>query len=146
MEDSPQKPLPSPCHCANLRRATRAVSRHYDLRLAPTGLAITQYSLLRTLSRLQPATASALGAAMGLDRTTLVRNLKVLAGRGFVADSPSAVDKRSRELRLTEAGRLAMESAEPLWRAAQLELEERLGRRMLDELSAALATLSTLAG
>ncbi|EHJ46182.1 transcriptional regulator, MarR family [Solidesulfovibrio carbinoliphilus subsp. oakridgensis] len=139
-------PLLSPCHCAKLRRATRAVTRLYDERLAPSGLAVTQYSLLRALSRLEPATAGDLGAAMGLDRTTLVRNLKVLSDRDLVAASPDPADGRVRHLRLTEAGRLALAKAEPLWRTAQAELEDRLGRPGLDGLAAVLAGLQTFGG
>ena len=33
------------CTCAALRRATRALTRHYDLALRPTGLRATQFNL-----------------------------------------------------------------------------------------------------
>jgi hypothetical protein len=39
------------CTCARLRRLTRRMTALYDRELAPTGLKLTQYSLLATLRR-----------------------------------------------------------------------------------------------
>ena len=43
------------CACITLRRAARAVTAAYDAALAPSGLRITQFSILRRLARLGPA-------------------------------------------------------------------------------------------
>lgn len=137
-------PAASPCHCANLRRAARAVTRAYDAALAPSGLTVTQYSLLRALLRQQPATAGELGAALGLERTTLVRNLRPLADRGLLAET-AARDRRAKPLALTPAGRDALDAAEPLWRAAQEQVAATLGQTALTALLAAAAKLEGLA-
>jgi DNA-binding MarR family transcriptional regulator len=140
-------PPASPCHCANLRRAARAVSRYYDAHLAPSGLTVAQYSLLRALSRLEPATAGELGAALGLDRTTLVRNLRPLTERHFVAEAGETErrDRRAKPLVLTPAGRHALEVAEPLWRHAQHGVAEALGPDALAALLGGAAALERLA-
>jgi hypothetical protein len=39
----------APCACTTLRRAARAVTAAYDAALAPSGLRITQFSILRKL-------------------------------------------------------------------------------------------------
>ncbi|OLN24459.1 Transcriptional regulator, MarR family [Desulfovibrio sp. DV] len=137
-------PATSPCHCANLRRATRAVTRFYDATLAPSGLTVTQYSLLRHLAALAPATAGALGEAMGLDRTTLVRNLRPLADRGLVVEV-AGQDRRAKPLALTPAGHDALAAAAPLWRTAQAAVADHLGQPGLKQLLAGLAGLETLA-
>ncbi|MEL7639200.1 MAG: MarR family winged helix-turn-helix transcriptional regulator [Solidesulfovibrio sp.] len=143
-EHVPPKPAPGPCHCANLRRAARALSRRYDEALAPSGLGVSQYSLLRALSRHEPATAAGLGAVMGLDRTTLVRNVALLSKQGLVVSAVDASDKRSRKLRLTPAGSAALQAATPLWEAAQRALEADLGADGRQALDAALAALAGL--
>ena len=137
----------SPCHCANLRRAARAVSRYYDAHLAPSGLTVAQYSLLRALSRLEPATAGELGAALVLDRTTLVRNLRPLTERHFVAEVGAAErrDRRAKPLALTPAGRQALEVADPLWRLAQDGVAEALGPDTLSALLDGATALERLA-
>lgn len=44
-QPNPSIPL-LPCACANLRRAARAVTRMYNRELRPTGLELTQFTLL----------------------------------------------------------------------------------------------------
>jgi DNA-binding MarR family transcriptional regulator len=76
--------LDSQCLCINLRRAARGVSRHYDGALDGFGINVAQYSLLCNLQRLDQPSISTLAEAMGLDRSTLGRNLRVLEGEGLV--------------------------------------------------------------
>jgi hypothetical protein len=40
----------TPCTCDTLRRATRAITAAYDAALAPSGLRITQFGILRIRS------------------------------------------------------------------------------------------------
>ena len=96
--------LPSPaCACGRLRRATRALTQLYDDLMAPSGLRVTQFSLLRTLAREGPSRMSALAEALLLDRTALSRTLDPLADRGLVA-VVHGHDARTREVSLTRAG------------------------------------------
>src|SRR6476659_6404333 len=82
---SATKAIPSPaCACGRLRRATRALTQLYDDLLAPAGLHLTQFSLLRTLTRNGTMRINALAAAQLLDRTALSRNLDPLVERGLV--------------------------------------------------------------
>ena len=95
--------LDSQCLCINLRRAARGVSRHYDGALDGFGINVAQYSLLCNLQRLNEPSISALAEAMGLDRSTLGRNLRVLEGEGLVM-LVEGEDMRNRIVRLTESG------------------------------------------
>ena len=76
--------LPTQCLCTNLRRAARGVSRHYDGALDGFGINVAQYSLLCNLKRLDQPSISTLAEAMGLDRSTLGRNVRVLEGAGLL--------------------------------------------------------------
>src|SRR6188472_1527892 len=76
------------CVCGRLRRAARALTQMYDDTMAPCGLRITQFSLLRTLSREGPMRITALAAATLLDRTALSRNLEPLVAQGLVKIAP----------------------------------------------------------
>jgi DNA-binding MarR family transcriptional regulator len=111
------------CVCANLRRATRAVTKLYDDALRPAGLKVTQFSLLGSVAGLGSATLSELAKEMVVDRTTLTRNLEILEARGLVASEEGA-DRRERQLRLTEEGDAALTAAYPLWQAAQNKVME----------------------
>jgi DNA-binding MarR family transcriptional regulator len=130
------------CACFNLRKATRAVSQYYDLLLEPSGLRITQFSLLAVIRLLGSASISQLAEAAVMDRTTLARNLEVLAREKLVRIRPGS-DARVREVSLTRAARLKLDAAFPLWETAQTQMAERLGaermQRMAGDLSAAVA-------
>lgn len=134
--------LSTDCLCISLRRAARGVSRHYDGALDGFGINVAQYSLLCNLRRLDQPSISSLAEAMGLDRSTLGRNLRVLEGDGLVALTEGA-DQRNRLVRLTDAGAERLVAAQPAWEASQQRLVDRLG----DEKRATLlALLEELAG
>ncbi len=131
------------CACGRLRRAARALTQLYDDAMAPAGLRVTQFSLLRTLSRDGPTRISALAEIQLLDRTALSRNLDPLVARGLLKVTPGR-DARTREVALTRSGEAALRSATPYWRQAQSEVSMRLGRARLDALIATLADVEAL--
>lgn len=142
----PPSPPISGCTCDRLRKLTRRITQHYDARLAPTGLRVTQYSLLAHLERGGPTTMSALARLMEMDRTTLTRNLKPLVDAGFVSIAQGA-DARSRVVSATARGRAARASARDLWRRAQDEVNRALGEDQVARLHAALeGSLARLRG
>jgi len=98
----------APCACITLRRAARAVTAVYDASLAPSGLRITQFSILRKLARFGPLPVTRLAAEAALDRSTMGRNLNPLERRGLVRIEVGNVDQRERVAYLTAAGAAAI--------------------------------------
>jgi DNA-binding MarR family transcriptional regulator len=121
------------CTCFRLRRATRCVTRIYDSHLQADGLTLTQYSLLSNLARCTPPSIQELADVMGMDRTSLSRTLAPLEARGMVRVDRGQ-DRRSKVVVLTPDGREARSTAESHWRAAQDEIQSRLGPVALAEL------------
>ncbi len=134
--------LPTQCLCTNLRRASRGISRHYDGALDGFGINVAQYSLLCNLKRLDQPSISSLAEAMGLDRSTLGRNLRVLENAGLVKLAEGE-DHRNRLVCLTRTGEERLEAALPAWEAAQQRLIDRLGEDRREQL---LQLLDDLAG
>jgi DNA-binding MarR family transcriptional regulator len=128
--DSPYKPV---CLCTNLRRATRAISNLYDAALAPSGIKITQFSLLRAVERNEPVAITALADEMALDRTTLARNLAPLERDRLVELAPGS-DQRVTEVRLTRAGRNKIAAALPLWKKTQADVGRLLSDGRIEQL------------
>ncbi|MFJ4354211.1 MarR family winged helix-turn-helix transcriptional regulator [Pseudomonas sp. NPDC089428] len=133
--------LTSECICTHLRRAARGVSRHYDEALAGFGINVAQFSLLRHLQRLDRPSITTLAEAMGLERSTLGRNLRVLEAEGLVALADGD-DQRNRVVLLTKAGAARLHAAHPAWEQAQLTLVEQLGEGQRDELVRLLERLA----
>ena len=76
----------------------------YSQHLAPTGLKISQFSLLGFIAAEGPVSIGRLSELLATDRTTLTRNLKPLLDDGLVERAASG-DKRRHELVATPAGR-----------------------------------------
>ena len=135
--------VPPACTCGRLRRATRALTQLYDDLMAPSGLRVTQFSLLCTLAREGPSRMSELAETLLLDRTALSRTLDPLVGRGLIVIVPGS-DARTREVSLTRAGDKAIRMAEPYWKRAQAQVAARVGSAKLDALVATLRELEQL--
>jgi DNA-binding MarR family transcriptional regulator len=123
------KPAPArPAGCTNfkLRQLLRAVARHYNAEIARAGLKGTQYSMLSNLMSVEPVRPVELARRMGLEASTLTRNLRVLIERGWVTQGPGG-DARSRLVRTTPAGRAKRAEAQRHWKKAQLGLNALLG-------------------
>jgi DNA-binding MarR family transcriptional regulator len=135
--ESPPPRSASECTCARLRRLTRRLTALYDERLAPTGLRVTQFSLLATLQREgggAGVTLSDLADAMDMDRTTLTRNLRPLTTQRLISIGADAADGRSRRATLTPRGLAALKAARPYWRSAQNFVAASLGERNITAL------------
>jgi DNA-binding MarR family transcriptional regulator len=126
-----------PCACANLRRATRAVTRLYDDELRETGLTSTQFTLLQVLERAPQIRQGKLGALLSADSTTLTRTLAPLVRKGWIK-SVEGEDRRERRMVLTEAGRKQLERALPKWERAQTRLKAKLGEENWEQLGGLL--------
>ncbi|UCO96757.1 MarR family winged helix-turn-helix transcriptional regulator [Metapseudomonas lalkuanensis] len=132
--------LPTQCLCTKLRRATRNVTRLYDDALEGVGVNVAQYSLLKNLTRLDQPSITSLAEALGLDRSTLGRNLKVLEGKGLV-HLEGGEDQRNRLVSLTPAGRACLDEALQAWEQVQVRLGQRIGLEKRAELMALLDDL-----
>ena len=123
--DEPQTEI---CNCAALRQAARHVTQFYDQHLAAAGLRTTQFSILTKLRSLGPLTINALAERMVTDRTTLSRNIQPLRRQKLVAVRPGHVDRRTKELHLTEIGRARLRAAAKGWTQAQARFEAEFGK------------------
>ena len=130
------------CLCLQMRQTARRLSQRYDEYLQPSGLRLTQVSLLVAIALAHAIPLTRLADILALDRTTLARNLKPLERDGLVEVSPG-VDKRVHLIRLTEQGQQHLLQALPYWRQAQEEVRASLGSSQWEALRADLRRLDT---
>ena len=114
------------CSCFAARRTARTITQHYEQHLKPTGLTVTQFTLLAMLALAGPQPLSRFAGQLGLERTTLTRNLRQLRAQGWVTESATG-DRRVRLLAITKRGTTVARKALPLWREAQESIAHRLG-------------------
>ncbi len=115
-----------PCVCGRLRRTSRALTRRYDEALAPVGLTVTQFSIMRTLSRLDRPSLAELADTTAHEKSALWRTVQPLIRAGWIA---ADTEQRAQRLSVTPAGREKLADALPHWREAQARVSETLGDR-----------------
>jgi len=129
------------CVCFNLRWVTRAVTQFYDAEMRRHGIRPTQGSILVSINSRDSWTMAELSDWLGLDRTTLVRNLGPLQRDGLVKAVGGGRGNRV-ELMITTKGRKQIEKLTPAWKSAQSAMVKTLGEKRW---SAILTDLETAA-
>jgi DNA-binding MarR family transcriptional regulator len=131
---------PEYCTSQNLRKASRTAARLYDQALQPLGLKTTQFTLLAKIQGAGEIAQNELANNVGLDKTTMSRNLRLLEKDALVRIA-EAEDRRIRLLSLSRKGERLVEKAKPLWRAAQSSFVDELGVDAWQTLTAILQTI-----
>ncbi len=133
--------VPENCVCFNLRWVTRVVTQFFDAEMRRHGIRPTQGSILAALNARDSWTMAELSDWLGMERTTLVRNLRPLQRDGLV-ELGGGGRGRLVELAITAKGRKQMDELTPAWRSAQNAAVKTLGEKRW---SAVLSDLETAA-
>ena len=124
------------CYCINFRRAANSITKYYDN-------TINQFSLLKNILKIEPASVSEIAVKVGLERTTVVRNLKSLFKERLIEDISEKFE-RNKKVRLTEKGKKTLNSAIPLWEEAQKDIENKIGKENFTNLLKTFDSLNKL--
>lgn len=115
------------CTVLRLHAATRLGMQAYNAFMAEIDLTMPQFATLASLCQEDGLSVTELAQLIGVDSTTLTRNLRLLEKRGLVSQHTASDDRRRRLLRLTAEGRRLFVRALPLWQQAQAALTKKLG-------------------
>jgi DNA-binding MarR family transcriptional regulator len=129
------------CVCFNLRRVARVVTQFFDAEMRRQGIRSTQGTLLSALHSTGTSTMAELSEILGMERTTLLRNLRPLQRDGLVTVEGGGHGGFV-ELSLTAKGRKQIEKLTPAWESAQQTAVRVLGE---ERWSALLADLDKVA-
>jgi DNA-binding MarR family transcriptional regulator len=121
------------CTCGELRKAARAVTLLYDDAIKSSGLLSTQFGVLQVIYDIDSIRISDLADKLGMDRTTLTRNLSILERDGFIKISQGK-DHRTRIVAATQKGHSAVAKATPLWNEVQRKVRQKMGESSWHEL------------
>ena len=129
------------CVCFNLRWVTRVVTQFYDAEMRRYGIRPTQGTILSSLMARDSWSMAELSDWLGMERTTLVRNLRPLQRDGFVKIVGGGRGNQV-ELTITTKGRKQIKKLTPAWKSAQSTAVKTLGEKRW---SAILSDLETAA-
>ncbi len=106
-----------------------------------TGLSIAQFGLMAHIAATRDDTIGGLAERLGLDQSTLSRNLRTLERNGWVEIVIAEQDLRRRAVWLTETGARKLQAAIPAWRSANAALSAVVGQAQLLRLARSTSTL-----
>jgi DNA-binding MarR family transcriptional regulator len=129
------------CACAAARRTARAVTQLYDETLRAHHIEGAQFALLAMVGQSGECTQGSLAERFDFDKTTISRNLRLLARKKWIEFARSE-DGRERRVRLTSVGRKRLDAAKPAWRAAQDRLRGSMNKHDWDAMLALFARVA----
>jgi DNA-binding MarR family transcriptional regulator len=114
------------------RKTANLLARVYSSALEPLGLEISQFSTLAAVALERSDSVTELAGTLGVERSTLARNLRVSERDGLIVRSERQ-GRRSMH-RLTSKGRRMLLKALPLWDEAQARFSVALSNSSASEL------------
>lgn len=125
------------------RRASRRLSAMYDDAFRPLGMKGTQFILLNAVKNANDDSLTEIALSLGMDRTTLTRNLKPLQREGWI-ELGKGKERGGKKVHLTAEGENLWRRGFAIWDRMQLTLEKQLGTEKLHDLREDLLQLSHL--
>src|SRR5712671_5557412 len=114
------------CFCLASRQAARKITRLYDRYMQESGVRVTQFTILSQPMLRGEMPIGKLAGILGMERTTLTRNLTLLEQRKWISIKPGD-DPRSRMIAITAQGRGMVRRGFPYWSKAQALVGKMLG-------------------
>jgi DNA-binding MarR family transcriptional regulator len=114
------------CFCLASRQAARKITRLYDSYMQESGIRITQFTILSQLMLRGEMPMGRLAGILGMERTTLTRNLAVLEQQKWISIKVGD-DLRARMIGITGQGRSVVRRSFPFWSKAQAHIGKLLG-------------------
>ena len=130
------------CTCFNVRRVSRLITQFFDAEVRRHGLRPTQTPILRALQAKAEWSMAELSEWLGMERTTLLRNLRPLQRDGLVRVKGGGRGSHV-ELEITEKGRKLLAKMLPAWRSAQDKVVATLGKDRWSTIITDLAEAAT---
>ena len=115
------------CACFNVRRVSRVITQFFDVEVRRHGIRPTQTPILRALQAKNGWSMAELSEWLGMERTTLLRNLRPLQRDGLVRAKGGGQGGHV-ALEITDKGRAALAKTLPAWRSAQDKVVAILGK------------------
>ncbi|MCX5384698.1 MarR family winged helix-turn-helix transcriptional regulator [Streptomyces sp. NBC_00083] len=108
------------CLGRRIARLHRLVSRRFEAELRKSGLTLPQLEVLSEMAVSgEPVRPSEIAGWLGIERSTISRNLDLLAQLGYVSAAEVSATGRTTRVVVTDAGHQALMDAEPAWARAQ---------------------------
>jgi len=132
------------CLCYQFRKTARLVINFYDDALKSTDLKSNQFLILVAVAFMKSTNFKTLAEFLGIDQSTLARNLVTVEKQSFVTVKPGK-NRREKIITLSRKGKRKLASAFPLWQKAQKNLLDKVGEDRWHKLKAEMDVVAAAA-
>lgn len=133
-------PVPAPCICNKVGIIYRLINNFYAGAFEGMDITNEQVGLLLILSKRGEISQNELGKALGMEKSTISRNLKHLAEKGWVK-LEKIPGKKAVMAGISVSGTRKVALVLPHWRQKQVQAERLLGQTTINELDRIILTL-----
>jgi DNA-binding MarR family transcriptional regulator len=140
-----ETPSFSPCACTTVKKLSRVLGRVYDAALAPSGINVTQFAVMKCIARRAGEPLARVAEELEMDRTSLYRAIAPMMRDGWITLA-AGTDSRSRSAVVTRKGLRVLAKADGEWEQLQNRLIGTFGRSEWSALGKALHRLGECAG
>jgi len=137
-------PATSPCACTTVKKLSRILGRTYDSALASSGINVTQFAVMRCISRHGGEPLARVADELEMDRTSLYRAIAPMERDGWI-ELATGINARSRSARVTRKGAQALARAAVEWDRLQHNLIKTFGKAEWGRMAAELHRLGECA-
>ncbi len=120
------KQIAEQCLGLRARCVGRQLTAIYDTALSKLNITGNQLTLIVAITRLRTVSPKELSQKLGLEKSTLSRNINRLEAFGYIDVAPGE-SARSQQLSVTPKGKKLLLKALPLWQEAQAQVQKTLG-------------------
>jgi len=132
------------CICHEFRKTARVLINFYDDSLKSADLKSNQFLILVAVAFMKSTNFKTLAEFLGIDQSTLARNLVTVEKQGFVTVKPGK-NRREKIITLSRKGKQKLALAFPMWQNAQKILLDKIGVDKWHKLKAEIAEVADAA-
>jgi DNA-binding MarR family transcriptional regulator len=133
------------CACTAVKKLSRLLGRAYDAALAPSGINVTQFAVMRCISRRNGEPLARVAEELEMDRTSLYRAIAPMERDGWIKLA-AGTDARSRSAIVTRKGAGILAKAAGNWDQIQGRLIGSFGKKEWRAFASELQRLGDCAG
>jgi DNA-binding MarR family transcriptional regulator len=134
----------SPCVCTTVKKLSRLLGRTYDAALSPSGITVTQFAVMKCISRNDGEPLVRVAEELEMDRTSLYRAVAPMVRDGWIKLA-AGTDSRSRTAIVTRKGLRILAKAGGEWDRIQNQLIGTFGNAEWSALVKAMRRLGDCA-
>lgn len=146
MKSRPRRSKDKETYCSRIKQSWHAVSRMYNAEGVRHDLTTTLGFILLNINKPEGIPSTAIGPALGMEATSLVRTLDSMEKKGWIKRKRDPKDARRVMITLTAKGKQKRDISRLAVQTFNQNIEKKIGKEKLRVFIEVLAQINEIAG